>query len=989
MKRQNTFFSLLYSLLFLISCSLSAQAMAQAQEISSQLIQVSKKRISRTVYEFTFKATLINRDIPIKNVTATITSSSPHTVIMTDNTVSFNDLAANETATSIDTFTLRQDRKFRYNPDAIHWDIQYDPDVPLAFEVDGQITGWASDGDEVEVPVNEGSNFGNYYSFSAKGEPKIPFTLRLNRTVIPAQGLSFTQDINGLEFQTNQYDRLRAETKEAVIGNAPGEYAVTTKATVVETGQTFTVKAKVRVYSEEEPFLKMNLRMPMHSGEKIPVESTINSAAVYASVSGHDADKITSVKIIRLETSQTQLLQPVSNNNLSGRYEGTVLFNTGQPDICYTYAILVETTKGNIQSKDTEKVCITEFPIGLQHPGQGNLWQALLPRFLFANNSLIITVKEGTSEARLREIAGAVNGRIIGQAMYGSEYQIEFLDPPGFLEGLENYAQQLLAFPEVISVNAYGKTNVSMSLTDDPLFLNDFQPYLNQIRADETWLTTDATSADAPNIAIVDTGIDFSHPDLAGKVMQGQDFLNILFDETTRDVHSHGTHVAGIAAAITRNATGISGIANSALLPVRVADAGRDAYYLDIANGIKWASKNGGEIINVSMGVPEDVGIIGLAWCGFKYIGRDGHCDVGEAIGKICNAVDTATNNSSIVIASSGNAGKDVKNYPAACENAIAVGAVDALENRASYSNFGDWIDIAAPGNIILSTTPLGLPLLPKCSVPGGALYYDCKTGTSQAAPQVSGALAQILARHPGWKDDKDFIDKAKKRLLNTAKPIPSADLGQGQLNIFDAVFNGDFELIDDSSIKNNPNRLAEWEHKETSDAFLHCKAVSFFGNITPPKGEKMLSCGTQGVYEFNTSLPSAGTFVKNRINLPEGVTQLPLSFRWKVASVDLSLSRQTVLWDDRITFRLRRVDDPSKEVILFDTSLNHIMNNGRNLSTSFIYPFVETDWTLDSYAHPIPYGAGEYELIIGIADRYDNVGDTYIFVDDLQFRLR
>ena len=111
---RHTFF--LCGLLFLITCGFSTQVMAQAPEINPQLIKVSKKRISRTVYEFTFKATLSNHDVPIKNVSATITSTSPHTVIMSDNKVTFNDVAANETVTSEDTFTMRQDRKFLLNP---------------------------------------------------------------------------------------------------------------------------------------------------------------------------------------------------------------------------------------------------------------------------------------------------------------------------------------------------------------------------------------------------------------------------------------------------------------------------------------------------------------------------------------------------------------------------------------------------------------------------------------------------------------------------------------------------------------------------------------------------------------------------------------------------------------------------------------------------------------------------------------------------------
>ncbi len=1023
---------ILYLLLFLITGGFSTQVMAQAPEISPQLIKVSKKRISRTVYEFTFKATLINHDVPIKNVTASITSNSPHTIIMSDNMVSFNDVAANETVTSVDTFTLRQDRKFPYNPADIHWDIQYEPDVPPAFEVDGQITGWAGDGDEIEVRVNEGANFGNYYSFSAKGEPKIPFTLRLNRTVIPEQGLSFTQDINGLEFQTNQYDRLRAETKEAVIGDVPGEYVVTTKATIIETGQSFSVKTKVKVYNAEEPMLHFNFDVKRLVPVGFPGELFVD-----VSISGSDNElhQVSSVNIQQLNSNQTFDLGFVNSESTPRvglyalNYHGSVFVDTTQADRCYSFIVVADTSKGMAQSEPT-KVCITGFPIGDNRARRNAITEPITGR-IFANNILQIKFKEGTSERRIREIASAVDGEIIGQS--SPFYQMELHHPVPLFQNLDEIMDQLRAFPEVELVGAEMKTGrlFSSSIANDPLFLDGLQPNLTRVRADEAWFVTRGSNSPAQQIAVIDSGISFNHEELIGRVINGFNYTG--FGEGPNDTYYHGTHVAGIIGAATGNNIGMAGIAPDNLLTaVKVTEA-RNMWYTDLANAIKWSANLNKEgfshdkapIINISAGVPEHPTPDQIDACE-EYKAtyhRDGPCDPQVAKQKICSAVSEAVNHASLVVAAAGNDAKNEKLFPAACPGAIAVGATELYSNERwveigdpnastadllfwlfgdiytffgfekvpesigviGGSNYGDWVSLAAPGNDVYSTVPSTKPGR-RCAYGGN---YDCANGTSQAAPHVSGALALVLARHSDWLKDKNSMKKAKNRLLNTAKPLPNADLGKGQLNIFDAVFNGDFELPDDSGKKPNPIRLAEWEHKETSDAFLHCKAVSFFGNITPPKGEKMLSCGTQGVYEFNTSIPSAGSYVKNRINLPEGVTHLPLSFKWKVASVDLSLSRQTVLWDDRMTFRLRRVDDPSKEVILFDTSLNHIMNNGRHLSASSIYPFVETDWILDSYAHPIPYGAGEYELIIGIADRYDNVGDTYIFVDDLQFRLR
>ncbi len=149
-----------------------------------------------------------------------------------------------------------------------------------------------------------------------------------------------------------------------------------------------------------------------------------------------------------------------------------------------------------------------------------------------------------------------------------------------------------------------------------------------------------------------------------------------------------------------------------------------------------------------------------------------------------------------------------------------------------------------------------------------------------------------------------------------------------------------------------------------------------------------MLGCGTHGVNEINL-LPSVATNISTTIDIPEGVTELPMSFRWKVASVDLNFSRQPVVWNDQVLVKLRRVDDLNKEVVLFATSLNDIMRSRPLSPVSSIPPFVQTDWTFDSYRHPVPFGPGQYTFSVIALDTFDSVGDTYLFIDDIQFRER
>jgi hypothetical protein len=220
-------------------------------------------------------------------------------------------------------------------------------------------------------------------------------------------------------------------------------------------------------------------------------------------------------------------------------------------------------------------------------------------------------------------------------------------------------------------------------------------------------------------IAIVDTGIDdflAPHPELAANLHTvGRDFVDD--DDVPTDVgaaRGHGTHVAGIVAAAS-NGTGTAGVAYGAkIMVVRVLDcsAGSDCpgTYADMADGIQFAADHGARVINLSLG--------------------------GSAPSEVLRAaVQYAIHKGSIVVAAAGNDGLDHPAYPARYTEVIAVGASDSLDHVASFSNYGDELDLVAPGTRIWS------------SVPGPG--YARSSGTSQAAPLVSGVAAVVAGRHP------------------------------------------------------------------------------------------------------------------------------------------------------------------------------------------------------------------------------------------------
>jgi thermitase len=233
-----------------------------------------------------------------------------------------------------------------------------------------------------------------------------------------------------------------------------------------------------------------------------------------------------------------------------------------------------------------------------------------------------------------------------------------------------------------------------------------YQYGLVNIRAPQGW--DFATGSTAVTIAIVDTGVDYGHPDLAGKLLGGYDFVN--GDANPQDDNGHGTHVAGIAAAASNNGSGVAGVSWGArILPVKVLDAAGNGFYDDTASGIIWATDHGAQVINLSLG--------------------------GDSASSVLeDAVNYAYGQGVILVAAAGNTGVNAVMYPARYPNVLAVAATDNADNRAGFSNYGPEVDLAAPGVGIYSTWL-------------GGYGYD--SGTSMSTPFVAG-LAAILRGLPG-----------------------------------------------------------------------------------------------------------------------------------------------------------------------------------------------------------------------------------------------
>ncbi|MDD1694590.1 MAG: S8 family peptidase, partial [Methanoregula sp.] len=249
-------------------------------------------------------------------------------------------------------------------------------------------------------------------------------------------------------------------------------------------------------------------------------------------------------------------------------------------------------------------------------------------------------------------------------------------------------------------------------------------------------------------VAVIDTGIDYTHPDLAGVYAGG---FNVLSNSTDpMDDNGHGTHCAGILAA-TGSSNGIYGTApNISLYGVKVLSDNGTGQVSDVIAGIFWARNNSMKVASMSLGLKED----------------------SQALH---DAIDEASNSGVLIVAAAGNSGVasgtgDTMTYPAKYDSVLSVAAVNKYNHRAFWSSTGSHLGVSAPGVNIRST------------IPGSA--YATYSGTSMAAPHVAGVAALVYSANPNWTNQQ-----VREQIVSTATPLGNAWFyGAGLVNATAAV---------------------------------------------------------------------------------------------------------------------------------------------------------------------------------------------------------
>lgn len=237
------------------------------------------------------------------------------------------------------------------------------------------------------------------------------------------------------------------------------------------------------------------------------------------------------------------------------------------------------------------------------------------------------------------------------------------------------------------------------------------------VDAVEAWTLASGTGI---KVAVLDSGVDLDHPDINPKVVLRANFSGAA---TNEDKYGHGTHVAGIVAAI-HNSFGVAGVCpDCTILAGKVLNDSGIGSSSALANGINWAVTNGAKVINMSIGV--------------------------RASRTLETAINNAWNKGVVLVAAAGNGGNQTKIYPAAYPNVIAVAATDNKDAKASFSTYGaSWVDIAAPGVNVYSTFPNQDFAL---AAPNNrSLSYDVGNGTSMSSPIVAATVALAWSANLG-----------------------------------------------------------------------------------------------------------------------------------------------------------------------------------------------------------------------------------------------
>ena len=788
---------------------------------------------------------------------------------------------------------------------------------------------------QTEIFVQQGATASTAFTLAMQNQSGQSSKMTAVETINPNPGLSLVTDYPPGGWSTTSANQTFL-IQNTFTGNKPGDYTVTVNGNVTVGGTSKNDSASLLVHV-----------LPLSGGGKLSLmsspsglkENKATSVLFGAAFANFTSGTIvpSSVALDEVDASGTVISSNVAtladngiNGDISagdGIYSGAVSINAADAGI-HRYFRATGKFSGGVSPVQSSiyELQVVPFTVGFL-PGSpssivsedsasvfGVSAAATKPQQYYCDQVLVI-FKPGTEFSAIESAAASVNGSVIASEPALNAYQ--FAIPCNGASGVQAAIAMLSANPKVVSAEPNVIVNLSEVIPNDTNWGLQYAPA--KIRADEAWII----GRGGMTIAIVDTGVDYSHPDLGGRVANGYDFANS--DADAMDDNSHGTHCAGISAAKGNNALGIAGIAwNSNILAVKVLNSAGSGSWSSVAAGVLYASPRA-KIISMSLG------------------GSGASSTLGSAIA-------TAISNGNLVVAAAGNNGNSVPQYPCSYTGVLCVGSTTRTDARSYFSTYGPQVDIAAPGG--------------NNSVPGDSIYstipvsmgsYGYKSGTSMATPLVAGVAGLVWSNFPTWT-----AAQVQARLIATATPLPGLEIGP-RVDAFDALFNGNFE-----------DGLNGWKWTGTASA------VTALGPIAPSKDL------TMGMTSTGPDSTVSQSELYQSFVVQPGVSNIPIKFSYAMITEEYPEWVGSA-FNDNLRVILEKPDGSS--VILAQESVNGssfssilgIDFPGGDSTTGW------TGWKNVNLSVPITAGPGTYR--VRVRDEGDGIYDTNMVLDNIRFK--
>jgi len=736
-------------------------------------------------------------------------------------------------------------------------------------------------------------------------------TANVDESVDPASGLDVSSDNPG-SFSTNS--TFTFNFNQVLTAKIAGTYQIQVDAEIPSNGLSDGVTVDVTVLPDE---LQAEL-LPLGAFPAAIEIGDVRDVLFTVSVVGSEGLVVNSMELDLVDETGATILQNLGAMNDGGIdgdisagdfvFSGTASIGGDTGGLLYFRATADIAGIGTVLSP-VFSMEVTSFPVGISPPLPGHVITD--PDGVeMLDNELLVSFVDGTTDSEIVDIAASISGTVVG-TIPGS-YQIRF-PGDGTFDGLFAAATTLFSGGRVDSVqsNTIGGFG---AFPNDPQLGSQWS--MEQIRATEAWLISKGSAL----IAVVDSGVDYTHEDLTGKIVKGHDYGD--GDEDPMDVVGHGTQVAGAAGALANNGKGIAGVSwDSDILAISLGTTPTKA---NAALAIREAADKGAKVINCSFGWDTAGGFFG---------GKD----------DLKDAVDYARNKGALVVATAGNDGSTTKRYPATYANAMAIGSTTNSDNRASFSRHGSWVTMAAPGTGIL--------------LPQNGGGYATSSGTSFSAPIVTGAAAVLWSVHPTWS-----ANQIRQRLVDSAKPLPTQDLGAGRLDLFEAIFNGDFEI----------GSLAEWDVTGTASV------IESLGPLSPPNGEHFafISTGPAG--------DNVDTTISRQFIVQPGVTELPIRFDYNFVSEEYPEYVDSI-YDDSLEIVVVAPNGTTTTLAAESVNASAFSTIGGIDLPGGDDTVGETGWKKALATIPITAGSGTYRVFI--TDAGDDIYDSVVLIDHIELK--